>query len=415
VNRRSLLIAAAALGACGTTPSDAQALAITNARIYPSPESEPIARGAIIVRAGRVSALGANVAIPDGAQIIDANGGAVVAGFWNSHIHIFTHDLLHAETKSDAELTATLTLMLNRWGFTSVFDVASILSNTNNIRRRIRSGAIQGPNILTVGEPFFPLNGTPIYIRNFLRAENISFPEIASAEQAAAQAQRQIDAGADGLKLFAGAIVGGAVGVLPMSLDVARAVVDVAHRASKPVFAHPSNLAGLDVAIESGADVLTHAASMAGPWNADLIQRLLARRLALTPTLELFEIDRAPSDSAEAIARDVAIVQNQMAAYAGAGGEILFGTDVGYTQSFDTAREFELMQRAGFDFSAILASLTTTPATRFGFATRKGRIAPDMDADLVILQGDPREDVGAFARVQHTLRGGHTIYNAASA
>jgi len=412
MNRRSLLVCAAALGACSTLPASGEVLAITNAKIYPAPDVAPIERGAILVRGGRIAAFGANVFAPEGARVIDANGGAVTAGFWNSHVHVFTHEPLHADEKSDAHLTATLTQMLNRWGFTSVFDVASILSNTDNIRQRIRAGAVRGPNILTVGEPFFPLNGTPIYIRDFLHVENVSFPEIASVEQAAAQAQRQIDQGADGLKLFAGAIVGGPVGVLPMSLDVARAVVEVAHRAGKPVFAHPSNLAGLNVAIESGADVLTHAAAMSGPWTPDLIQRLLARRMALTPTLELFEIDRLPGEPAEAIARDVRTVQGQMAAYARAGGDVLFGTDVGYTQSFDTAREFALMQGAGFDFRAILTSLTTAPASRFGFAANKGRIARGMDADLVILAGDPAANIGALARVRQTLCGGQITYDA---
>jgi imidazolonepropionase-like amidohydrolase len=266
-----------------------------------------------------------------------------------------------------------------------------------------------------VGEPFFPLNGTPIYIRQFLRSENLSFPEIASVEQAAAQAQRQIDEGADGLKLFAGAIVGGPVGVLPMSLDVARAVVEVAHRAGKPVFAHPSNMAGLNVAIESGVDVLTHAAAMSGPWGPELIARLRAHNVALTPTLELFEIDRLPSDTRESIAQDVHLVQAQMASYAAAGGDVLFGTDVGYTQSFDTAREFTLMRDAGLDFRAILKSLTTTPASRFGFSAQKGRIAPGLDADLVILNGDPATDVAALGRVRQTLRGGQIIFDATSA
>ena len=416
MNRRSLLIGAAALGACSTLSGGGDdVIAITNAKIYPAPDAAPIERGAILVRGGRIAAFGADVSAPAGARIIDAAGGAVTAGFWNAHVHIFTPDLLHADQKSDAQLTATLSQMLNRWGFTSVFDVASILANTNTIRQRIRAGAVRGPNILTVGEPFFPLNGTPIYIREFLRAQNIAFPEIATAEQAAAQAQRQIEDGADGLKLFAGAIVGGPVGVLPMSLDVARAVVEVAHRAGKPVFAHPSNLAGLDVAIESGVDVLTHAAAMAGPWGPDLIARLRAHRIALTPTLELFEIDRLPGDSRDSIARDVQIVQNQMAAYAQAGGEVLFGTDVGYTQSVDTGREFTLMRDAGFDFRAILSSLTSTPANRFGFGARKGRIATGLDADLVVLQGDPAADISALARVRQTIRGGEIIYDAAEA
>jgi imidazolonepropionase-like amidohydrolase len=394
-------------------PGRGDVLAIINAKIYPAPDAPPIENGTVFVRDGRIAAIDAAAGAPEDARIIDANGGAVLAGFWNSHIHVFTHELLHADQKSDAELTATLDGMLNRWGFTSVFDVASILSNTNNLRQRIRAGAIRGPNILTVGEPFFPLNGTPIYIREFLRSENIAFPEIASVEQAAAQAQRQIDQGADGLKLFAGAIVGGPVGVLPMQIEVARAVVEVAHRAGKPVFAHPSNLAGLNVAIESGVDVLTHAAAMAGPWGPELIQRLRSHHMALTPTLELFEIDRVPGTPDEAVARDVQLVQSQMAAYASAGGEVLFGTDVGYTQAFSTAREFALMQGAGFAFPAILTSLTTAPARRFGFSARKGRIARGMDADLVILQGDPAADIGALSRVRQTISGGKIVYDAA--
>lgn len=416
LTRRSLLAGAAALGACSTTPRGAagDVFAIRTGKIYPAPDAPPIERGVIIVRDGRIAAVETG-AVSSDLRIIDASDATVTAGFWNSHVHIFTHELLHADQRSDAELTATLTGMLNRWGFTSVFDVASILANTNAIRQRIQAGAVRGPNILTVGEPFFPLNGTPIYIRQFLRSENLSFPEIASVEQAAAQAQRQIDEGADGLKLFAGAIVGGPIGVLPMSLDVARAVVDVAHRAGKPVFAHPSNMAGLDVAIESGVDVLTHAAAMAGPWGPDLIARLRAHNVALTPTLELFEIDRLPSDTRESIAQDVRLVQAQMASYAAAGGDVLFGTDVGYTQSFDTAREFTLMREAGLDFHAILKSLTTTPARRFGFDTRKGRVAPGLDADLVILNGDPATDVAALGRVRQTLRGGQIIFDAARA
>jgi hypothetical protein len=52
--------------------------------------------------------------------------------------------------------------MLTRWGFTTVFDIASVLENTNLIRHRIESGEVQGPRLLTVGEPFWVR--TPIYI-----------------------------------------------------------------------------------------------------------------------------------------------------------------------------------------------------------------------------------------------------------
>jgi imidazolonepropionase-like amidohydrolase len=105
------------------------------------------------------------------------------------------------------------------------------------------------------------------------------------------------------------------------------------------------------------------------------------------------------------------IVLPQLRAYSEAGGQILFGTDVGYTQHFDTAEEFEWMSRAGLSFQQILASLTTNPAQRFGYATRRGRIAQGMDGDLVVLGADPAQDATAFSKVRYTILGGKVIYS----
>jgi imidazolonepropionase-like amidohydrolase len=105
------------------------------------------------------------------------------------------------------------------------------------------------------------------------------------------------------------------------------------------------------------------------------------------------------------------VVLPQLRAYAEAGGQILFGTDAGYIEQFDTSEEFTWMARAGMSFRQILASLTTSPAQRFGFAAHSGRIAKGMDADLVVLQGDPAEDVTSFSKVRYTIRLGKVIYS----
>jgi imidazolonepropionase-like amidohydrolase len=101
----------------------------------------------------------------------------------------------------------------------------------------------------------------------------------------------------------------------------------------------------------------------------------------------------------------------QLRAYFRSGGRILFGTDVGYVTDYDPAEEYRQMARAGMSFRDILASLTTSPAARFGESRRKGRIAPGMDADLVLLAADPAGDTAAFSKVRHTLRGGKVIYS----
>ena len=97
--------------------------------------------------------------------------------------------------------------------------------------------------------------------------------------------------------------------------------------------------------------------------------------------------------------------------YAAAGGQILFGTDVGYTDAYDTEEEYRLMSRAGMGFHEILASLTTNPARRFGDSGRRGEVVPGEEADLVVLAADPASDITAFSRVRFTIRAGKVIYS----
>jgi Amidohydrolase family len=83
--------------------------------------------------------------------------------------------------------------------------------------------------------------------------------------------------------------------------------------------------------------------------------------------------------------------------------EALFGTDVGYMTDYDPTDEYVFMSHAGLTFSQILAMLTTAPAERFGVAARVGRLAPGMDADGVVIDGQPERDVSALARVRYTF------------
>jgi imidazolonepropionase-like amidohydrolase len=110
-------------------------------------------------------------------------------------------------------------------------------------------------------------------------------------------------------------------------------------------------------------------------------------------------------------------VIDELRGFARLGGDIVFGTDVGYLPNFDTADEFKLMAAAALGWRDILASLTTTPARRFGEAAVRGRIAPGMVADLVVLAANPRADVlepDSFARVRYTIRSGRLIYDAST-
>ena len=210
-------------------------LVLTGATVYGAPDSPPISGAVVVVHGKQIAAVGprASVAIPKDSRIVDCSGKFITAGFWNSHVHIFTPGLLHARDSSVADLNRELDTMLNRWGFTTVFDIASVLDNTQALRRRIESGEVRGPRILTVGEPLW--TEAPIYVRDFLAANRIAMDPVATPDAAAARVRALAQAGADGIKLFTGSFQGASVTNMP--LDMVRTATAEAHRHNLPVFA----------------------------------------------------------------------------------------------------------------------------------------------------------------------------------
>jgi imidazolonepropionase-like amidohydrolase len=282
-----------------------------------------------------------------------------------------------------------------------------VLHNTNVIRHRIESGEVKGPRILTVGEPFWVK--TPIYVKGFLEENHISIPEVESAAQAKERVRQQIRDGADGIKIFANSIESD--GILTMPLELAKPITAEAHSAGKPVFAHVSNNQGIEVALQSGVDILAHTTPTDDLWSPAFVQRMTAAHMALTPTLTLWDFESKKANSSpDETEKWMSRAAEQLRAFSRAGGQVLFGTDVGYTQHFDTSEEFKWMSKAGMSYQEILASLTTNPAQRFGYSAHSGRVAKGLDADLVVLSADPAQDGSAFSKVRYTIRGGVVIY-----
>jgi imidazolonepropionase-like amidohydrolase len=262
-------------------------LVLTGATLYGAPDVPPIAGAVIIIHGTRIADVGprASTRIPNDAQVVDCSGDFVTAGFWNSHVHILTPGLLRARDASAAALDRELDSMLNRWGFTTVFDIASVLENTLALRSRIESGEIRGPRILSVGEPI--LTEVPIYVRDYLTANHVSMPAVTTPEEAVARVAALGRGGADGIKLFTGSLQGARVANMPLAM--VQAATAEAHRLHLPVFAHPQNLAGLESAIDGGVDILAHTVPDSPPWTPEFVSRLKTAHMALIPTLTLFD------------------------------------------------------------------------------------------------------------------------------
>src|SRR5262245_18051360 len=384
---------------------------LIGAKIYPSPSEKPINKGAVVIRAGTIVALGeeGRIKIPDDLIRIDCAGLTLTAGFWNSHVHFIETKWENAPSIPASQLTQQLRDMLTRYGFTTVFDTGSHWENTKAIRQRIESGAIDGPRIFSTGEILFSKGGTPP--PNLIKPYgNIArkMPEPENIQQAVELVQKQLESGVDAVKIYAQTWWNPR---LKMPLEIVKAIVAEAHHHHKLVFVHPSNSDGLEATIESGADILVHSTPPTGPWTEALLIRMRKANIALIPTLKLWRVELeksgAPPDAVRGF-QDGGVFQ--LRAYFQAGGQILFGTDLGYITDYDPSEEYQQMKRAGMRFQDILSSLTTAPAERFRMSDRIGRIAPGMDADIVLLAGDPATQIEALSNVRYTLRRGKIIY-----
>ncbi len=408
----AVLLCSLAHSIAGQTHSELEGqFALTGGTIYTSPSESPIANGVVVIRDGKIAAVGrsGSVLIPSGLATLDCSGLTVTAGFWNSHVHFFERKWADAENISALELAGQLQAMLTRYGFTSVFDLGSPWENTRWIRERIESGEIPGPRIRSTGEALIGEGWLPPEkVLSALGFMLFPMPEVVDADGALTASKKLLDSGSDGLKLFAAAPAP-PFPILPD--EVIRTAVDEAHRRNKPVFAHPTNPDGLLAAVKGGVDIIAHTTPQSGPWDEAIIVAMLEAKVALIPTLKIWQY-QLRHDRASLGDLSARTSTGQLRAWTASGGEVLFGTDVGGMDDYDPSDEYALMAKAGMTFPQILASLTTTPAEKFGESGQVGRITPGLAGDLVVLNGDPLHDVRALADVRYTFRNGKLIYQA---
>jgi len=360
----------------------------------------------VLVEEATITAVGSEVLVPSDAEILDCAGRTITAGFWNSHVHFMENKWADAAAMPRGELAGQLAEMFVRYGFTTVFDISSGYANTQAIRGRVESGEVAGPAILTTGEALLAPGATPS--RQTLRALGFlpATCQVGSVAEAVAAATALLEQGADGIKLH---LQRPAPPEPPLPAEVIEAVVERAHAYGKPVFLHPVDAADVLLAARAGVDVVAHTTPRS-VWDEPLLAAMHDAGVALTPTLTVWR--SVMRHDRESLLRQFdEDMLEQLRDFSSGGGTVLFGTDVGATE-YDPAPEYAMMARAGLDFRQILASLTTSPAERFGQGQRFGRVEPGYQADLVVLDGDPAQDLAALTRVTHTLRAGRIAWAA---
>jgi imidazolonepropionase-like amidohydrolase len=161
-NWRPEMLILAIAGLLTPVAQAAQSWSLYAVKIYSAPD-EPTTRGTVVIAGNKILSVAATKERATRAMSTSGcNGGVIMAGFQNSHVHFTSEEFSDARRRPAEELDSALVRMLTRYGYTTVFDVASDRDNTLALRNRIEQGEVRGPRILTVGLALFPSHGLPI-------------------------------------------------------------------------------------------------------------------------------------------------------------------------------------------------------------------------------------------------------------
>jgi imidazolonepropionase-like amidohydrolase len=196
----------------------------------------------------------------------------------------------------------------------------------------------------------------------------------------------------------------------PAALDVATitALVEAAHQAKLKIIAHVSALAAFRIAVDAGVDIVTHA-----PLDADVDEHLAlslaTRGIVSVPTLTMMRtiVRIAEHLPTHKTAIDYAHARSTVTALHRAGITILAGTDANAAPASPAKiqhgkalhDELGLLVEAGLTPVEALRSATVIPAEFFGF-TDRGDIQAGRRADLLLIDGDPTQDIAATQAIR---------------
>ncbi|MCU1405658.1 MAG: hypothetical protein JWQ43_1961 [Glaciihabitans sp.] len=349
-------------------------------------------------------------AVHDGDEIIDAHGGTLFPGLIDSHVHL---------------VPGALAQSLN-FGVTTVLDMFS----TPDVARRAREQARSQPDVADVRTSSVGATapgGHP-------SALYAPIPTLTAATDADQFVADRVADGADYLKIICG------TGSRSPALAPATiaALVSAAHTRGLVVVAHVSSVAGVGVVVAAGVDVVAHV-PVDGVMDRSLVQRIAGAGIAVGPTLATIENtlgrrgaaavlgdprlsdalgDTSTHQLAESMTgqRNAALppysrAEHNVRLLAEAGVTLLAGTDApnpGTVFGASLHREFELLVRCGVSPVRALAAATGEPARVFGLADR-GRIAIGLQADLILVSGDPLTDIAATRGIDRIWRAGMII------
>ena len=416
-------LGAACLASSAFAAESPAATFVQAGRLLADPASgKVLTQKTVVVRDGRVAEVRDGFVADPGGVVIDLKDSFVLPGLIDSHVHLLSegnpNERLEAVTKSNADLVIDGAVFARRTleaGFTTVADVGDADEPIFALRDGIAAGKIPGPRILAAGEPLSPHGGHGDVTH--YRADVVQLLEdgglCTGADECARQTRRQINAGADLIKMLptGGVLDGGATGVEQQFTDAEMvAIVEAAHAMGRMVKAHAHGARGINAALRAGVDSIEHGTYL----DAESVKLFKAKGAWLVPTLiagdtvarEAAKPDTFFLPEVKAKALQVGPLMQAMGRRAhDAGIKVAFGTDMGVGRHGENAREFALMVAAGFTPIEAIRAATTAGAEHLRLPD-VGSLSAGKRADLIAVKGDPTADVTTLQHVDVVMKGG---------
>jgi imidazolonepropionase-like amidohydrolase len=267
-----------------------------------------------------------------------------------------------------------------------VLDLGSANGAGTSLRSSVASGEAAGPRIIAAGSWIGSKGGVCEF-----GGATVSTPD-----EAAARARADKAAGADVLKVCVTGWPAEAVAApdsVQLKAPMLAAVREVARETTTPVFAHAIGQAGALLAMDAGVAALAHT---------PIVDSAAAARLAASGTYVISTLATLGAGPArEALLRSFRLLHR-------ASVPIVAGTDAGVLPHGENARELQALGDAGLTPLEAIRAATVTSA-RLLNEPGLGRIGVDAIADLVILDGDPLQDLTMLRKPVMVIRAGRVV------
>jgi len=380
-------------------------------RVITGRGNEILEHGFVEIDAGKIVAVGYAQDREDltGEHVLETTG-TIMPGMFNSHAHLAwdgVHDLARQSLDDSPEINAYKSagnMLKNlRAGVTTVRDLGMNKSGFA-AKQAVAQGIFPGPRLLICGEAIVQTGGHTYWCCR----------EASGADEMRRAVREQVRGGADLIKIMA------CHDLLEFTDAELDAVIDESHRNGLPITAHATYDACIARVVRFGIDVVEHGGSL----SDETISLLLEKKVPIVTTFAPLVQQSQPEVARQYNIPEWKIEERKKAVadrsrYAGlvkaaeAGVPIVFGTDAGSPAVGHevVAPELEFMVKIGVvrDNHAALRSATSAAAKLNRLDATLGTLEAGKLADLIVIDGNPLEDLFALDRVTHTYVNGRRL------